>query len=385
MKALRRFVCGCAIAVLSGCVQLPTAEPLPASFDRRSVLVVIDDPRPQRRRNALLGTGYRSRRNYDADPLLTQTARSIADRYDAIVAYQWPIESIDAHCFVVQADEPSRLIAQLNADARVRYAQTVNVFKSESNPAGGANAAFDKPAAAKAAAGRGQRIAIVDTFADIDHPDLPHKRVNQWDLVGPDRGLPKERHGTAVLGLLAATPMNGIGIDGAAPQADFGMFRGCWQLSDASAAASCDSVSLSLALQTAHEWRPDVVNLSLTGPRDRLLEEIVSVMLERGSVVVAAFDERRDRHDRFPLLRPGVLYAYGIGTPNEARREAGTVAIGARDAFTLQPDAGYNVLSGHSMAAPIVSARVALFQAAMPSADIDALHDALRKLKTPSE
>lgn len=385
MKALRRLVCGCAIAVLSGCVQLPTAEPLPASFDRRSVLVVIDDPRPQRRRNALLGTGYRSRRNYDVDPLLTQTARSIADRYDAIVGYQWPIASIDAHCFVVQADEPSRLIARLNADARVRYAQTVNVFKSESHPASDANATFDKPATAKAVAGRGQRIAIVDTFADIDHPDLPHKRVNQWDLVGPGRGLPKERHGTAVLGLLAATPMNGIGIDGAAPQADFGMFRGCWQLSDASAAASCDSVSLSLALQTAHEWRPDVVNLSLTGPRDRLLEEIVSAMLERGSVVVAAFDEHRDRHDRFPLLRPGVLYAYGIGTRNEARREAGTVAIGARDAFTLQPDAGYNVLSGHSMAAPIVSARVALFQAAMPSAGIDALHDALRKLKTPNE
>lgn len=216
MKALRRFVCGCAIAVSSGCVQLPTAEPLPAGFDRRSVLVVIDDPRPQRRRNALLGTGYRSRRNYDVDPLLTQTARSIADRYDAIVAYQWPIESIDAHCFVVQADEPSRLIARLNADARVRYAQTVNVFQSESHPAGDANARFDKPATAKAVAGRGQRIAIVDTFADIDHPDLPQKRVNQWDLVGPGRGLPKERHGTAVLGLLAATPMNGIGIDGAA-------------------------------------------------------------------------------------------------------------------------------------------------------------------------
>ena len=108
-------------------------------------------------------------------------------------------------------------------------------------------------------------------------------------------------------------------------------------------------------------------------------------MLERGSVVVAAFDEHRDRRDRFPLLRPGVLYAYGIGTRNEARREAGTVAIGARDAFTLQPDAGYNVLSGHSMAAPIVSARVALFQAAMPGAGIDALHNALRKLKTASE
>lgn len=380
MSAVRRLAVLTAVVLLSGCVQLPVADPLPEAFDGRAVLVVIDDPRPQRRRNALLGAGYQSRRNYDVDPLLMQSARSIADSYGTSVEYQWPIASIDAHCFVVLSDDPATLIDELNADARVRYAQPVNEFRTMSRAAGdAATTPRARPADDVAPlTGRGQRIAVVDTLADIEHPDLPHDRVAQWDLVGPDRGLPKERHGTAVLGLLAATPMNGIGIDGAAPQADFGVFRGCWQLSDDSAASTCDSVSLSLALQTAHEWGPDVVNLSLTGPRDRLLEEIVSKLLARGSVVVAAFDEQRDARERFPLSRPGVVYAYGIGTEGTAERDTGSIAIGARDAFTLQPDAGYNVLSGHSMAAPVVSAHVALFRESMPDADIDALHDALR-------
>ena len=383
MNALRCFASGVAVLLLTACVQLPTADSLPESFDHRSVLVVIDDPRPQRRRNALLGSGYQSRRNYDVDPLLMKTARSIAEGYDAIIEYQWPIESIDAHCFVVLTDEPSKLIAQLNADDRVRYAQSINEFKSRGNLALDSGAAYKNSTGEIGAfAGRGQRIAIVDTFADIDHPDLPHDRVAQWDLVGPGRGLPKEQHGTAVLGLLAAKPMNGIGIDGAAPQASFGMFRGCWQLSGASPEATCDSVSLSLALQTAHEWNPDVVNLSLTGPRDRLLEDILSAMLAQGSFVVAAFDENRDKNDRFPLSRPGVVYAYGIGTESASMPDGGTVAIGARDALTLQPDAGYDVMSGHSMAAPIVSGRIAQFRESMPNAGIEALHDKLRELES---
>lgn len=382
MNTLRPLLAGlAALLLLPACSHLPASEPLPVSFDERSVLVVIDDPRPQRRRNALLGSGYQSRRNYDADPLLMQAAQSIADSYEAVIEYQWPIASINAHCFVIRTDEPSTLIDQLNVDDRVRYAQPVNEFTGKGSIAGNSESVTGLQQTNESVAndGRGQRIAIVDTHADIEHPDLPPGRVAQWDLVGPGRGLAKERHGTAVLGLLAATPMNGIGIDGALPEASFGVFRGCWQTSHSSAEATCDTVSLSLALQTAHHWNPDVVNLSLTGPRDRLLEEIISSMLESNTVVVAAFDEDRDRNDRFPLLRSGVVYAYGVGTQSMGMEDSGAVAIGAKDALTLQPNSGYDVLSGHSMAAPVVSARVAQFRASMPNADIDALHDALRE------
>ena len=366
--------------ILSGCGHVPVVQSLPAQFDQQAVLVVIDDPRPERRRHALPGPGYQSRRNYDVDPLLAKSATSIADSYGTVVEYQWPVESIDAHCFVVLTDDVATLVAQLNADSRVRYAQVVNEFRTRDNSLSRATRSQTDSAkkTASVSHARGQRIAIVDTRADLDHPDLPRERVAQWDLVGQERGMPKERHGTAVLGLLAATPMNGIGIDGAAPQANFGVFRGCWQLDEDSAAAACDSVSLSLALQTAHDWNPDVVNLSLTGPRDPLLEEIVGALLARGSVVVAAFDETRNEANRFPLSRPGVVYAYGISAADTQVADSHRVVTEVRDALTLQPDAEYNVLSGHSMAAPMVSARVAKFRVSMPNADIETLQDALR-------
>lgn len=387
MTLLRSLLLLSVIAVLAACAQLPVSEPLPRNFDAGSVLVVIDDPRPQRRRQRLLGSGYSKARNYSDDPSLGRAAKAIADSYNTVIEYQWPIESIGAHCFVIHTDSPALLIGQLQTDERVRYAYAVNRFrvKADSHRREGPDADDSSSDIALKSHGRPQRIAVIDTSADLMHPDLPHRRVNQWDLVGPFRGRPKERHGTAVLGLIAATPMNGIGIDGAAPYAEYGVFRGCWQLDAGSADAECDSVSLALALQSAYEWGADVINLSLTGPRDLLLEEIVSTLLARGSVVVAAFDEERHADNRFPHSRPGVIHAYGKGVDDRSGPHLNAIALGTRDALTLQPDASYNVLSGHSMAAPIVSACVAKVRESAAEFAPGGILDTLRRIEGRSD
>lgn len=72
------------------------------------------------------------------------------------------------------------------------------------------------------ATGEGQRIAILDTGLDADHPDLAI--VADFDAIdganaGPDLDYEGHGHGTAMAGVAAAVGDNGIGTAGIAPDA----------------------------------------------------------------------------------------------------------------------------------------------------------------------
>lgn len=373
-----------------------SAPALPENFSTNSVVVIIDDPRSERRKNAVVSTGYRTQVNYASDPLLAKKSQEIATDYSLNISYEWPIQSLDVHCFVIETTDAKETIELLNADKRVRYAQPLNTFLVRSSEfesktyANGLNDKQDKLTSInlkqniqsayheKMQYGKGQRIAVIDTSADINHPDLNRRNIKQWDFVGSRRGQTQERHGTAVLGLIAAQHDNGIGINGAAPKAEVGVFRACWQNQKDSNQASCDTVALSLALDASLRWKPDIVNLSLSGPPDFLLEEFIKKMVDSGIIVVTAHDDKRGELNRFPTKRSGVLFAYGSASNTEnnanqiSTQPAGissnaTVMLGQKDAFTLQPGGHYDVLTGHSMAAPIVSSLIALFKESMPN------------------
>jgi len=71
--------------------------------------------------------------------------------------------------------------------------------------------------------GAGQRIAILDTGLDPDHPDLA--TVAATDAIdgvdpGPDIAYEGHGHGTAMAGVAAAIGNNGIGTAGVAPDAE---------------------------------------------------------------------------------------------------------------------------------------------------------------------
>ncbi|MFK7887564.1 MAG: S8 family serine peptidase [Gammaproteobacteria bacterium] len=388
MSSLRYLALLIVLLGMNACATTPATSPLPDHFADGSVLVVIDDPRSDRRKRPLTGGNYRASLNYDIDPLLDSTSRTIAASYNTAVTYQWPIQSLNVHCFVVQSDDPDALIAQLNADSRVRFAQPVNTFFTNGQDTGTSRGS--SPIAQSSVAqsfhsmqhfGLGQKIAVVDTGADLGHPDLLNANVFALDLVGPTRGYENERHGTAVVGLIGAQHQNGIGIDGAAPAAHIGLFRGCWQLRANSGRATCDTVALALALESVATWQPDVLNLSLSGPHDLLLETLVEKLVATGTVVVAAFDEQRTEAERFPQPRPGVLYAYGTSEQMPAAKNSAAIALARSSAFTLQPDGRYDVVTGHSMAAPVVSAIAALTKEVTPDASHAAVRDQLERIE----
>jgi lantibiotic leader peptide-processing serine protease len=126
------------------------------------------------------------------------------------------------------------------------------------------------------ATGRGVSVGVIDTGADLTHPDvapnLDLARSCSFIYGSTPTALPEEvgngncanktavqdrnGHGTHVSSEIAA-PVNGIGIAGVAPQAKIVALHACTYV------GFCFADSVAAALRYAGDQRLDVVNLSL--------------------------------------------------------------------------------------------------------------------------
>lgn len=221
------------------------------------------------------------------------------------------------------------------------------------------------------ATGRGVSIAIVDTGIDLDHEDLQGARLRARDLVDELLDVPVETHATAVTGIIAAQSRNGIGISGIAPASDVLVLRACWQqTSDDS--AYCNTFTLAKALATALEANVDIVNLSLTGPMDPLLVQLVEALVTNNTIVVAANMDEPDQGP-FPSSLPGVISA--TSRPLRAN-DPGPVYAPGEEIITTLPDNRYGLRNGSSISAAQVSGVASLFRErdpAISAAAIEAL------------
>jgi len=360
-----------------------------------AMMIVIDDPRSERRRRGITSPGYTSSLAYQDDPALERAASRIVADHNLTLVSHWPLRNLAVHCLVVEAPALDAMKA-LGQDARVRWMQPFNEFATQS-------AALTAPISkdeqfkdehskeelAKAGLtagdglqrrsikslfstlseqGAGVKIAVVDTAIDESHPDLSASTVRQTNFAG-QRGRPGiEEHGTAVVGLIAASSSNPEGIRGYANEADVRVLRACWQ-PEGKVVGKCNTLTLALALDAAIDLRPEVLNLSLTGGYDRVLEELLAVLLANGTIVIAAYDDQRSADARFPAARHGVVYAYGAAnTHTQPPNYNGTLLSAPRHAMSLAPKAGYDLVSGHSIAAPQISALTARLIERQPDA-----------------
>jgi subtilisin family serine protease len=361
MKTLRLLLLSLALLLLQ---QSPGRARAPAAAPEREILVMVRHPLDHYRPTGAYGGDYGDELVRSARERL---AHRIARSYRLTFVDEWPMPAIGMDCFVmaiVDGRSTADAAQQVSHDSDVAWAQPVGIYHAQSSARPPNDPLFAaEPAAAqwdladlhRIATGRGVSVAVVDSGIEASHPDLAGQvAVNRNFVSGHPAAA--EAHGTGVAGIIAAKAGNGLGIAGVAPDARLLGLRACWQDGPSAAETVCDSFSLAKALYFAIEQKANVINLSLSGPDDLLLKELVKTALSHGSVVVAAFD-RRKADGGFPASVPGVI-AVSDGPVASARRQV-YIAPG-HDVPTTQPGGRWFLVNGSSYAAAHVSGLAAL-------------------------
>jgi subtilisin family serine protease len=277
---------------------------------------------------------------------------------------------IGLDCFVMRVPEgrtPASAAEQVSRDSAVSWAQPVGLYRTEAEPATHNDPLYLVQPTARAwrladlhelATGRGMRVAVIDSGIEPGHPDLAGQLlVNRNFVMG--RRAAAEMHGTGVAGIIAAKADNGLGIAGVAPQAHILGLRACWQSGNSPESPTvCDSFSLVKALYFAIEQKADVINLSLSGPEDRLIHQLIDIGLARGLAIVAAVDEGRP-NGGFPASAHGVI---AVSNTVLARSQGAVYTAPGKDVPTTEPGGRWFLVNGSSYAAANVSGLVALMR-----------------------
>lgn len=371
-------------AVLSG----PFAQAEETPDPTRDILVTFDN-RAARSSSAGIGVPYQHRRRYSIARQVRRDAAAVAQEYSLKKIVHWPIRSLSVYCFVYRLPEGAdrqAIIATLNADARVESAQPLQSFETSLKQTDVYDDTYvnlqygldvlDIAAAHQTTRGAGIRIAIIDSQIDRSHEDLK----GRIDLIGVFSNKGKfadKNHGTAVASVIGARSNNALGIVGIAPEATLELYVSCWS-GGALKAAVCDSFSLSKALDAMLQDPPHVLNLSLNGPHDPLLERLIQRALVAGVVVVAAAPTPIESERGFPSNMQNVI---GVRTtPTDELADGvlnNTLFAPGNHILVAVPANQYDFRSGSSLAAAHVSGVVALLLSSAPDHSAESISNIL--------
>jgi len=333
--------------------------------------------------------GYVPPGHYGAGQRAVSQLDDLKQHYGLREVVGWPIKALGLFCIVVEppagADRDA-LLQDLAKDGRVKLAQPLQNYEVYADPPQQGAHKYNDPyadlqrgfvetdaaVAHEASQGGGVHVAIVDTGADLTHPDLKGRIADTHNAVDDDQAaFDGDAHGTEVAGIIAAMGDNHQGIVGMAPKAQLSVYKACWY-ADRNAGARCNSFTLAKALAGVLDTDARVVNLSLGGPADPLLGKLLDELLRQKRIVVAARPPDGDANG-FPDNSPGVIV---VRSSASTPAPPGVVSAPGSDILTTQPNGGYDFTSGSSMAAAHVTGIVALLLSIAP--DLDA--DSIRKL-----
>ncbi|HEX7012450.1 MAG TPA: S8 family serine peptidase [Steroidobacteraceae bacterium] len=382
--------------LLASCALQPAGmgseQSLAESRPQRLIVVTVRNPAaPAMPRAGSTVRSYEIPSSYAVSPRTRTEAKAIASAHDLREVSAWPIGLLGVHCIVYELPngiDRDQALERLRRDPRVESAQPFQSFRTLSattpnDPYRSLQRNLDVLAVSAAhqwSRGENVRVAVIDTGIDTTHPDLAGRVVKQWNFVD-DRRDTRDRHGTAVAGVIAAIENNHEGIVGIAPAAKLYGFRACWPAPGESAHALCSTLTLAKAIAAAVESRMDIVNLSLTGPADPLLRRLVEEGLRRGMVFVGARPDTTGEAGNFPTDIPGVIQvaAVEVSGPDDTA----LLAPGS-DVLTLAPEGRYDFLSGSSLAAASISGGIALLLARDRSLDAEAARALLARTSQAS-
>ncbi len=224
-------------------------------------------------------------------------------------------------------------------------------------------------------------IAVIDSGADLDHPDLKPNLVQGYNVISQGATPPQDDngHGTHASGIAAAAADNREGVAGTCPRCKLMPVKAL----DAEGAGNAFDVAIGIVWAVDHGAQ--VINMSLGGPQsDPTLERAVRYAFSRNVPVIVAAGNETTSELRYPAAIAGVI---SVGAVDNNRQLASfsnfgswvtLVAPGVQILSTMPTKSvfmteneGYNTrydfMDGTSMAAPIVAGLVGLMRSRHPN------------------
>lgn len=383
-----------------------------AMDSQRDVVLAVANPiapsAPHAASNLL---GYGSSGHYRNGQRAMSALADLKRQYGLQEIVGWPIKPLGWYCAVLRPApgmDRDALLKALALDDRVRLVEPLRDYAVYARSSAGERhadptredlpyddpyvrlqrgfAEIDAAMAQRSSRGGGVDVALVDTGVDAAHPDLKGRIRAVHNMVDDDASaFNADRHGTEVAGVIAAVGGNHLGIVGVAPRSKLDVYKACWH-PGGTGAARCNTFTLAKALSALIDADARIINLSLGGPADPLLEQLLAVSLRQDRIVVAALPPD-GRIDGFPAATPGVILVRSTPAAGAQAQDApaGVLDAPGDDILTTQPDGRYDFASGSSLAAAHVSGIAALLLSRAPDLDARAVRAILWRSSTVSD
>ncbi|HXA46896.1 MAG TPA: S8 family serine peptidase, partial [Burkholderiaceae bacterium] len=291
-----------------------------------------------------------------------------------VIASEYPLDGLDQTLMVLRVPDDMKTadaLTHLRALDHDAYFDFNHVYTgSSSMPTDEVTPALDAPVPE---ANKNIAVGLIDGGVDSKHVVFKNANLRRWGCNGREHA---SEHGTAVAALMVgrSEPFHGVAPHGTLFAADI--------YCDNPKGGSAADIAQALGWM-AHE-KVGVINLSLVGPPNQLLERVVNLMIQRGHLLVAAVgNDGPAAPPLYPASYPGVVGVSAVDArrhplPEAARGPQVMFAAPGSNMVTAALGAPpYRQVRGTSFAAPIVATMLASY---LPHPDKDAAKIAMLAL-----
>ncbi|MDP4096968.1 S8 family peptidase [Paenibacillus sp. P96] len=222
-------------------------------------------------------------------------------------------------------------------------------------------------------------VAVIDTGADLEHPDLKGQFVKGYNLIDPAKAPYDDvGHGTHVAGIISALVNNNEGVAGMT------WYNKVMPVKVLDQSGSGTTYSVAQGIIWAADHGAKVINLSLGNYVDsQFLHEAIKYAYNKDVVLISAAGNDNTERPGYPAAYPEVLAV--AATDSSMKRATYSnygdyvdVSAPGTNIASTYPGSQYAALSGTSMASPHVSAVAALIRSQNPELQNTEVMDILR-------
>lgn len=209
-------------------------------------------------------------------------------------------------------------------------------------------------------------VAVIDNGIDSSHPELKTQIFRPYDTVKDSSTIAVGEHGTHVAGIIAGSIDNGIGGSGIAPTAKIMPIN----VFDGELAYTSEIIQ---GIYRAVAQGADIINLSLGGyAYSSSFNDAIQAAHKKGVLIVAAAGNENIGTPYYPASYANVISVASttafdkVSSFSNFGKNIDIAAPGTSIHSTL-PKGTYGLMSGTSMASPMVSGVAALIKANEPA------------------